>query len=214
MNPYENPRVVREMAKPRGLYKSEEWFFHQVISDSESVLEVGCGTQGIVRSAMTFGHGWRPYMGVDSSEAMIAEIKRIDHYRPELYRVADATDLPFEMNSFDSTIAFGVIHQIPEWRRAILEMYRVARKYCLFDVRLSSNTALDEETCKQHVVHKDYGTVPYIVVNIANFFASLKSLKPTPQIEFYGYNHKLADTVSGVTTDAFMTAILLKKPEL
>ena len=213
MNPYENQHIVRALAKPRGLYKSEEWFFDKVISDSESVLEVGCGTRAIVQSYM-IGHGRIPYTGVDSSEAMIAEMRQNDHYGPEKYHVADATDLPFEMNSFDSSIAFGVIHQIPEWRTALREMYRVARKYCLFDVRLSSNTALDEETCKQHIVHKDYGTVPYIVVNIAYFFDSLKSLKPTPQIEFYGYNHKLADTVSGVTTDAFMTAILLKKPEL
>ena len=42
-------------------------------------------------------------------------------------RVADATSLPFEDDSFDAVFDFGIIHHVPNWRAALDEVHRVLR---------------------------------------------------------------------------------------
>lgn len=42
-------------------------------------------------------------------------------------RVASATELPFEDDSFDAVFDFGIIHHIPSWRVALDEVHRVLR---------------------------------------------------------------------------------------
>lgn len=88
------------------------------------VLEAGCG---IGTDAVQFVRAGARYHGIDFSPKAL-ELARS---RPEL---ADAelvsgsiTDLPFPAASFDLVYSNGVIHHMPETRRAIAEFRRVLR---------------------------------------------------------------------------------------
>jgi SAM-dependent methyltransferase len=88
------------------------------------VLEAGCG---IGTDAVQFVRGGARYRGVDFSPKALELARR----RPELAEAdlvqASITDLPFADASFDLVYSNGVIHHMPETRRAIAEFRRVLR---------------------------------------------------------------------------------------
>ncbi len=90
----------------------------------KDVLEIGCGN----------GHGAyllnqrapRSYIGLDLMEEQIEKACR--RYPQYQFFVQDATNLSqFGEASKDIVIIFGVLHHIPEWRKAIDEIKRVLR---------------------------------------------------------------------------------------
>jgi len=83
------------------------------------VLEVGCGTGLIMQKIKTA----RSVTGIDISPGMLEHAKK----RGLNVMLADATDLPFEDNSFDLIYSFKVLAHIPMIRKAISEMVRVTR---------------------------------------------------------------------------------------
>jgi len=56
------------------------------------------------------------------------------------FRQADATSLPFEDEHFDAVVAFGVLHHIHDYRRAVREIARVLK---------SGGTFLIEEVTRE-----------------------------------------------------------------
>jgi SAM-dependent methyltransferase len=88
------------------------------------VLEAGCG---IGTDAVQFVRAGAQYRGVDFSPKALELARR----RPELAEAdllqASITDLPFADGSFDLVYSNGVIHHMPETRRAIAEFHRVLR---------------------------------------------------------------------------------------
>ena len=94
------------------------------------IVEVGCG------SAWNFevlAHLWkRPfrYVGVDYSQAMLSLARRHDLQRPLV--TGDATALPFRDKACDILLSGTVLMHVLDYRRAILESRRVARKWCIF----------------------------------------------------------------------------------
>jgi SAM-dependent methyltransferase len=92
----------------------------------ESILDVGCGTgslaQALIRRAQ-FGH----LRGVDLSSIYI------DHAANQIrdpritFEVGDACALNLPDGSFDRVLSLLVLHFVPEAKRAIAEMRRVAR---------------------------------------------------------------------------------------
>lgn len=91
----------------------------RVIAGSR-VLDVGTGTGVAAAAALDRGAS---VVGIDFSETMIAEARRI---LPEgKFRVANAESLPFEDGSFDAVVANGVLHHLGEPDRALDEAHRV-----------------------------------------------------------------------------------------
>lgn len=88
------------------------------------VLEIGCGNG--YGAHLIHLHSPRSYVGLDLMEEQVETARRrFPHYT---FLVQDATDLsPFEEASKDVVIVFGVLHHIPEWRKAIQEIRRVLR---------------------------------------------------------------------------------------
>jgi SAM-dependent methyltransferase len=88
------------------------------------VLEGGCG---IGTDALRFVRAGARYTGVDFSPTALELARR----RPGLESVklvaGSVTELPFDDASFDLVYANGVIHHLPETRRAIAEFHRVLR---------------------------------------------------------------------------------------
>jgi ubiquinone/menaquinone biosynthesis C-methylase UbiE len=92
--------------------------------NDKDVLEIGCGN----------GYGGhllnqlqpKSYIGLDVMEEQIEIARR--KYPQYQYIVQDATDLSqFANASKDVVIIFGVLHHIPEWRKALDEIARVLK---------------------------------------------------------------------------------------
>lgn len=88
----------------------------------KSLIDVGTGTG---RGALPFARkGWR-VTGVDSSEAMLEECRRLAEGIQIELRRGDVLDLPVEDASFDSLVSLNCIMHFPNWRQALVEWQRV-----------------------------------------------------------------------------------------
>jgi len=80
------------------------------MDNPDSVLEVGCGTQELRK------HLDCDYVGLDFEPG----------FEPDV--IADARNLPFRDDAFDTAVTKNVLQHLPSYRRALSEMMRVARK--------------------------------------------------------------------------------------
>lgn len=88
------------------------------------ILEIGCGNGygGYLLNQL----GPKSYIGLDVMEEQVA-IARKNHPQYE-FLVQDAADLRlFADRSKDVVVIFGVLHHIPEWRKALDEIARVLK---------------------------------------------------------------------------------------
>lgn len=94
-----------------------------------TVLEVGCGV-GHNADVLQWGLEWfddYTYTGVDYSEEFIRVAKERRGWFD--FRVMDALLLEYQDKQFDCVISGCVILHICNWRRALAETARVARKF-------------------------------------------------------------------------------------
>ncbi len=114
-----------------GLWCSEELVLTRVFQKTDTILELGCGAGRI--SIGLWELGFHRIIGTDLSRAMIATARllarKLEYAIP--LRVADATRLSFESDTFDGVIfGFNGLMQIPgrsARREALTEMRRVVR---------------------------------------------------------------------------------------
>lgn len=112
-----------------------------------SVLEVGCGVghnADVIREAGKF-----EYTGVDYSEEFIRLAK--NHRPARRFEVMDALLLDYKDQQFDTVISGCVLLHIVNWRRALSESARVARKFLVLHRTPTTHT----ET--QYYFKKAYG---------------------------------------------------------
>lgn len=110
--------------------------------NNKKILEVGCGT---ATQLAEFKNNF--LVGIDFSKKMIKyanEYLKRKNIKAYLI-IADAKKLPFKSNSFDFVFSIATIHHIKnriDRIRAIKEILRVSKKYCLISVlkRFSSLT--------------------------------------------------------------------------
>ncbi len=89
-----------------------------------SVLDVGCGT-GQVLSKIVPREGLA-LAGIDLSPQMIGMAQQKLGERADV-RVGDAEELPWPDNSFDVVLCLDAFHHYPHPRKALAEMWRVAK---------------------------------------------------------------------------------------
>ena len=91
-----------------------------------AVLELGCGTAGMWRSA-SLPEGCRLLL-TDFSEGMLEEARRNTAHLPGVsYRQVDAQDIPYPDGSFDAVIANMMLYHVPDIPRALREIRRVLK---------------------------------------------------------------------------------------
>lgn len=81
---------------------------------NSKVLDIGCGT-ALYQAEFT------KYTGIDPSKGMLKQTKAN-------VIQASAENLPFKDKSFDIIISISAIHNFKDYKKAIKEMKRVARK--------------------------------------------------------------------------------------
>ncbi len=105
-----------------------------------TVLDVGTGTG---RAALLLARGGARVTAVDASEQMLAAARR----RAADERVAvdflrgDAHALEFKDRSFDTVVCFRVVMHVPDWRRCLGELCRVADRLVIFDYPSAASAA-------------------------------------------------------------------------
>jgi SAM-dependent methyltransferase len=88
------------------------------------VVDIGVGTG---RAALPLvADGYR-VTGIDSSQAMLDETRRLAAGAPIQLKVGDVAALPCADNEFDCAVALNVLVHFPNWRESLLEWRRVVR---------------------------------------------------------------------------------------
>ena len=105
---------------PKDIYRRE---FRDIVRalKPESILEIGCGRGGFLRSL----EGWNgKFTGIDPDAECIAELKEqgFDAH------VGAAERLAFESSAFDLAVFSYSAHHIGDWAVALNEAMRVARR--------------------------------------------------------------------------------------
>jgi SAM-dependent methyltransferase len=88
------------------------------------VLDVGIGTG---RASYPLLKKGLQITGVDSSQAMLDECKRLAGALPIQLHVGDICALPFPAGRFDSLISLNVMTHFPHWREVLSEWRRVVK---------------------------------------------------------------------------------------
>lgn len=94
------------------------------IATATRVLDVGCGTGGLVAAYADAG---AVVSGIDLSEAMLEQARNRVRDRARL-EVGDATAMPYADNSFDIVVTSLILHELARetQKNVIAEMARVA----------------------------------------------------------------------------------------
>src|SRR5687767_5904912 len=99
------------------------------LTQEQRVLEIGCG-RGVGTEIIFKRFGAREVHAFDIDPDMVEQARRrLSSYpadRLQLY-VGDATAIDEDDQSFDAVFDFGIIHHVPEWKRAVREVARVLR---------------------------------------------------------------------------------------
>jgi len=96
------------------------------LNGKQDFLEVGCGN-GMVSKYLARNYGGS-VVGIDVDTEQIGlagrDIREMQNIR---FLEADATNLPFEDNSFDIVLSLGVLHHINNWLDVMKEIKRVLK---------------------------------------------------------------------------------------
>src|SRR5688572_6177144 len=93
------------------------------------VLEIGCG-RGVGTQIIFERFGAREVHAFDLDPDMVAQARsRLSKYPTERLRlfVGDAARIDAENECYDAVFDFGIIHHVPNWRRAVAEVARVLK---------------------------------------------------------------------------------------
>jgi ubiquinone/menaquinone biosynthesis C-methylase UbiE len=91
-------------------------------------LEIGCGRGvGIELILRVFGADTVDAFDLDPSMVARARARLSAHGSRARVWVGDATAIGVPDATFDAVFDFGIIHHIPDWRRALAEVHRVLR---------------------------------------------------------------------------------------
>ncbi|WP_231743333.1 class I SAM-dependent methyltransferase [Janthinobacterium sp. B9-8] len=88
------------------------------------VIDIGTGTG---RAALPLVRDGYAVTGVDSSQAMLDETRRLADGMPITLKKADIQKLSFKDAAFDCAVSLNVLVHFPNWREALLEWGRVIR---------------------------------------------------------------------------------------
>ena len=96
------------------------------VTAGQTVLDVGCGTGIVARTAADLVAPVGSVTGLDLNEAMLTVARRV---RPDLdWRQGDACALPFDEQTFDVVLSQMALMFVPDRTAALREMGRVAKQ--------------------------------------------------------------------------------------
>jgi ubiquinone/menaquinone biosynthesis C-methylase UbiE len=118
------------------------------------VLEIGCG-RGVGVELILDVFGAKEVDAFDLDPRMIAIARRRLNARGATVRVwvGDAAAINAAANSYDAVFDFGIIHHVPNWRTALVEVHRVLRPGGLFFAEEPLGSMLNHPLMHRLVAH-------------------------------------------------------------
>jgi ubiquinone/menaquinone biosynthesis C-methylase UbiE len=94
------------------------------LTQASRALEIGVGTG---RIGLPVSRHVEAFYGIDLAVPMLNQLRAKQKGEPIFVAQADATRLPFAQDTFDAVISVHVLHLIPNWQAAVMEIARVLR---------------------------------------------------------------------------------------
>jgi ubiquinone/menaquinone biosynthesis C-methylase UbiE len=113
-------------SKKRGVELVKKLLELAELDDRTDFLEIGCGNGEVAKYIARYYIGDVIATDIDDGQISIAK-KGAGSLSNLSFRMADAKDLPFDDESFDVVISFGVLHHIEGWQEALSEIKRVLK---------------------------------------------------------------------------------------
>lgn len=217
--PWKNENAVRYYRHHRHtvdeLYPSERYFLPVIARPDTRILDIGCAAGGFSR-IISQREPSIFYTGIDSSRRMISQAHAC--YPETPFFVAQGDALPFRSGSFDTATCFGTLHMALSWRKILAECWRSVKEYLIFDIRLidEGRSVEDARISFERIAFlgewDGTSVVPYVVLNVDDFMASVHDLSPSPtSCQLYGYFHPVSPMTVTPYREVCMTACCLGK---
>ena len=117
------PIYKRAMKADQKVYDYMYERIPEVIRDKE-VLEIATGPGLLAKHVAPAA---KSMIATDYSDGMIAEAKKGENPANLTFEIADAMNLPYDDNSFDSVIIANALHIVPDPEKVLHEINRVLR---------------------------------------------------------------------------------------
>lgn len=107
-----------------------DWIYKRELGEEMDVLDAGC-SNGLYRWVLAAGGfaNWS-YTGLDYSPAFQIHAKRVN---PGCHvDVGDILDMPYSNKTFKIVVMSIINLHVDDWKQAVREAFRVARKYIIF----------------------------------------------------------------------------------
>jgi ubiquinone/menaquinone biosynthesis C-methylase UbiE len=100
---------------------------HNIDLNGSSILDAGCGSGYSTRLLESRYHP-REMVAFDLMPEQIERAQKAKNRDSEAdYNVGDIANISSPSNKYDAVFVFGVLHHVPEWKRALQEIYRVLK---------------------------------------------------------------------------------------
>lgn len=135
--------------------------------EGQRVLEIGCG-RGVGTEIILERFGAAEVWAFDLDPDMVERARRrLSRFPGQRLRVTvgDAAAIEAGDASFDAVFDFGIIHHVPDWRRAVSEVRRVLRPGGRFFFEEVTRHALERwsyRTFLDHPKHDRFGGAQFV----------------------------------------------------
>lgn len=113
------------------LFKNNIIKYITSLPDANTILDAGCG-EGMIIQIINKNFSQKKISGCDINKNSLA-IAKTKNPLVE-FQACDIAQLLYRDNAFDLTICLEVLEHLPNPEKALAELLRVAKKYCLISV--------------------------------------------------------------------------------
>jgi ubiquinone/menaquinone biosynthesis C-methylase UbiE len=154
-------------SKKRGLMLAKKLLDLVEFDDRTDFLEIGCGIGEVSKYIAKNYIGSVIATDIDPEQIAIAR-RGSGNIANLTFQEADAIDLPFDDESFDVVLSFGVLHHVDKWQTALTEVKRVLRPggYFIFAEVIYPKTVTDMDKSSEH----GFGLASVDVDKVNSFF--------------------------------------------
>ncbi len=196
------------------LYPSEQVFLPRVLFPGIKVLDVGCASGGFFNIMRTL-EPTIDYIGIDIAQPAVDLARQ--KYPEARFEVTSGMAIPYDDGTFDLVHCTSVLNNEPRYPEIWTEMYRVANRFVLADMRLLKDiggreNAQDSRYIIQFEGQDQEAVVPYVVSDADEVISFLLSLNPRPQaLRGTGYFHEISELADTPFSQVCMSILLLEK---
>ncbi|VEN74486.1 conserved hypothetical protein [Candidatus Desulfarcum epimagneticum] len=202
------------------VYPSEKYFLDEYLQPGMRALDYGCAAGGFCNILKNGYHlPYSNYWGVDQSFQMIETARQL---YPRANFETDLNEIFKKKMKFDLVFSFGVLHMTFNWEKILHNLYHLASKYLIFDLRIiTGETTIENIDQSFQTLSFNKATsgeeieclnVPYIILNNQDVENRLSKIyKKRDRLLRYSYTRPVSETVTSPYSEVEMTSFCIIK---